>query len=93
MFENPSVYIEKAWTTKRLFDYFEIDTDSEIANTPQLMGGHLLFKNNDHTKSYVELYMDCLEYDQKLITDYYNSKTITKALLKIDMIKHLESFN
>ena len=74
MFENPSVYIEKAWTTKRLFDYFEIDTDSEIANTPQLMGGHLLFKNNDHTKSYMKLYMDCLEYDQKLITDYYNSE-------------------
>ena len=74
MFENPAVYIEKAWTTKRLFDYFDIDTDSEFANTPQLMGGHLLFKNNEHTKNYMKLYMDCLEYDQKLITDYYNSE-------------------
>ena len=74
MFENPSEYIERAWTTKRLFDYFDINTDSEFANTPQLMGGHLLFKNNEHTKNYIKLFMDCLEYDQKLITDYYNSE-------------------
>ena len=74
MFENPSVYIEKHWTTKRLFDYFQVDENSDIRNTPQLIGGHLLFKKNEHTKDYVDLFFKCLDFDEKLITDYYNNE-------------------
>ena len=72
MFENPEIYIEKHWTTKKLFDYFKISPDSKIGNSPQLTGGQLMFKNNEHTKNYVNLFYKCIDSDQKLITDYYN---------------------
>ena len=52
--ENPKQFIEKNWTSKELFEYFNIDKDSEIRKSPQLLGGHLIFQNNRHSSEIFE---------------------------------------
>ena len=36
-------FIEKEWTSRQIFDYFEIN-QIEIGNSVQLEGGHMIFK-------------------------------------------------
>ena len=38
-----SFFIEKQWTTKNIFDYFDVDVNSDIANSPQLEATNLIF--------------------------------------------------
>tara|TARA_B100000242_G_C43050114_1_gene490587 strand:+ start:1017 stop:1832 length:816 start_codon:yes stop_codon:yes gene_type:complete len=71
-FENKKIYIEKHWTTKEILKYFNEDLNSKISNTPQLLGGHLLFKKNDHTKFFFEKFFEVINHDFNLITDFYN---------------------
>lgn len=75
-FENPKNYIEKEWTSKELFKYFNIQLDSKIANSPQLMGGHIIFQKNKHTHEYLESFFEVVDYDENLITDYYSDSSI-----------------
>lgn len=65
-------FIEKEWTSKQIFDYFQINQESEIGNSVQLEGGHMIFKKNDHTIHYLEQFRKIIEHDQLLITDFYN---------------------
>lgn len=74
MFEHPEGHIEKYWTTKRLFQYFNINSGSEIANSNQLIGGHLMFQKNQHTKELLEEFYNVINFDEKLITDFYNQE-------------------
>ena len=39
-----SIHKEKDWTTRELFDYFEIDPFSEIGASTQLEATHMIFK-------------------------------------------------
>ena len=52
---------EKVWTTKEIFEYFEIDVDNDlennIANSGQYLGGVLILKKNEHLKKYMERYI------------------------------------
>jgi hypothetical protein len=75
-FENKKKYIEKYWTIKELFDYFNIAMNSEEAQSTQLMGGHLMFKNNKHTNLFFENFFKTLEYDSLLVTDHYSENQI-----------------
>lgn len=72
-FECESHHVEKEWTSKELFSYFNINVDSEIGNSTQFEGGHLLFKKNIHTQELIRSFYDTVDYDSKLITDYYNT--------------------
>ena len=65
-------YIEKNYTTKEIFDYFNVNPNSNIGNSPQLQAGHMIFKKNNHTSEFFKLYEDCLKFDKYLITDKYN---------------------
>ena len=71
--ECESIHKEKDWTTRELFDYFEIDPFSEIGASTQLEATHMIFKKNDHTLDYFEKYRQVLKEDPYLITDKYNS--------------------
>ncbi|MDA9711930.1 hypothetical protein N9U49_00790 [Acidimicrobiaceae bacterium] len=75
-FESKKNHIEKVWTTKELFQYFKIDLNSDIANSPQLLGGHLLFQKNEHTRYFIKQFFDVLNDDENLITDYYKNGQI-----------------
>ena len=64
---------EKYWTTSQIFKYFNVDdTDTEITNTGQYVGGVLIMKKNDHLREYIRLFEECIETDKYLITDKYN---------------------
>ena len=71
-FESEQKHIEKFWTTKELFNYFNISLNSEISNSVQFEAGHMIFKNNNETKKYFETYKKTLLDDINLITDIYN---------------------
>ena len=73
-YKDGTSHIEKKWTIKEIFNYFNISLDSIIANSPQYVGGILILKKNNHSKLILEEYLKILEYDQLLISDYYNNQ-------------------
>ena len=64
---------DKVWTVKQLFDFLNIDINSKIAGTPQYIGGILIIKKCKQSLKILDEYKKILEYDQKLITDFYNN--------------------
>ena len=61
------------YTTKELFSYFKLNTDSDHAKTTQLQAGHMIFKNDKHSRDLLNNYSALLEQDSNLITDYYST--------------------
>lgn len=72
---------EKFYTKKEIFNYFDINTSSEIANTPQYMGGHLIFKKNEHTLEFINIFKATINENIKLITDFKNKEIQIKEFL------------
>ena len=72
LIECESKHKEVQWTSSKLLEYFNIDKNSDIAQTTQLEATHMIFKNNNHTKNYLNEYVKLLEDDSGLITDKYN---------------------
>ena len=70
-FENKKTYLEKYWTNKEIFNYFNLHPESTQGNSVQLMGGHLIFKKNSHTKNFLNEFFNVVDQDNKLITDFY----------------------
>ena len=66
-------FIEKHWTTKNIFDYFNVDLNSEIANSSQLQATNLIFRKNKHSIELLNEFINLLDEDRYLITDKYNS--------------------
>ena len=81
-------YIEKYWTSKELFNYFNIEIDSDIGNSTQFEAGHMIFKNNTQTKEYLSRFMNVLKADVELITDRYNS---TSQIDGFNFVRHDQS--
>ncbi len=79
-FESKKEHVEKKWTSRELFDYFNIDLNSDTANTTQLLGGHLLFKKNEHTFNFLNEFKKVIKYDNKLITDFYSKNQIDEFI-------------
>ena len=69
-------YLEKYWATKEIFKYFNIDIDSQIANSKQFLAGHIIMKKNDLLLEQLDVFKKLLEYDKYLITDKYDSEQI-----------------
>jgi len=67
-------FIEKNYTYKELFDYFDISQDSQFGNSLQLQAGHMFFKKNRDSKDYFNQYRKILDENIELITDSYNQK-------------------
>ena len=63
---------EKVWTTSQIFRYFNVELDSEHANSGQYLGGILVMKKNDHLLKIIDLLIKALEADPLMYTDYYN---------------------
>ena len=70
--ECEKLHIEKNWTSKELFDYFQIEETSTIRSTTQLQGGHIILKNNSHSDLFINEFKKTLVFDENLITDFYN---------------------
>jgi hypothetical protein len=66
---------EKVWTTRQIFEYFNIDEqNSEIKETGQYLGGVFILQKNKHSMNYLREFIKCIIKDKLLITDYYNNK-------------------
>lgn len=73
-FQLGSNCLEKKWTTKEIFSYFNIDSNSAIANTAQLLGGIRIMKKNSNLIKLIELESKVLHDNPLLFTDHYNKK-------------------
>ncbi len=72
LFECESKHKEIQYTSSNLFDYFNVNIESEIAKSTQLEATHMIFKKNKHTENYFREYKKLLDKDPYLITDKYN---------------------
>lgn len=65
---------ERIWTTKEIFNLFNIPENHEIETSNQLVGGIIIMQKCD---AVINIFKDCLDKirnDHLLITDHYNSK-------------------
>jgi hypothetical protein len=65
--------IEKHWTTKEVFEYFDVQNNKEITDSTQFMGGVLLVKNNETSKKFFREFQNIVDGNNNFITDYYSS--------------------
>jgi hypothetical protein len=63
---------EKIWTTKEIFNYFNIDPNSDIGNSGQFLGGIRIMKKNEHLINLIKLEKKVYSDNYLLVTDHYN---------------------
>ena len=68
MFMLPD-YLEKYWTIKEIFKYFNFEPESKIGNSGQLISGHMLFRKNLITKNYFQEYENFVNQNSELLTN------------------------
>ena len=64
---------EICYTTKEIFNYFNIDLNNNIANNGQYINTCLILKKNKHLMDLIELYFKALYDNPMMFTDYYNN--------------------
>lgn len=69
---NNILLLEKYWTIKEIFQYFNIEEDGEIANTGQIISGLEIIKKNPNSINLINLWCKAVEDNPLLFTDYYN---------------------
>tara|TARA_B100000900_G_C20602448_1_gene726288 strand:- start:3783 stop:4685 length:903 start_codon:yes stop_codon:yes gene_type:complete len=65
------ILIEKNWTTKEVFNVFNVQNNKKITETPQFMGGVFMVKKNKSTIQFFEDFQRIVDNDNKLITNHY----------------------
>jgi len=75
-FETEKQFLEKQYTSKQLFEYFNLNLNSKIANSTQLQAGVLFVKKNEESHDFFNEYRNTLDSDVKLLTDFYNKNQI-----------------
>jgi hypothetical protein len=66
-------HVEKHYTTKEIFEYFNVLEREDITETGQHLGGIRIMKNNQETRSIMQLEYDTYKANKLLVTDHYNS--------------------
>ena len=67
-------YIENQWTTKQLFEYFDIDPYSTFGSSDQFHATHMIFKKNKNLKLILRQFDELINYDPYLISDKYSKE-------------------
>lgn len=65
---------ERSWTTKEIFEYFSVDINSNIATSPSIIATCIIMKKNQHMLTIINKYMDALDEDRNLFTNYYKNQ-------------------
>jgi hypothetical protein len=65
-------HIENVWTTKEIFKYFNVENNSNIVNSGQIVGGIQIIKKNLNSIKLVNLWNQTLYDNPLLFTDHYN---------------------
>ena len=63
---------EKKYTIKEIFNYFNIDINSEYANSGQILDGILIMKKNKNLNIIIDDWYNVMNDEPLLFTDYYN---------------------
>ena len=74
--EGKDEHIEEKYTSNQLLTHFNISKNKTIRKSVQLMGGHLIFKKNTHTRNFIQSFRNVISEDINLITDFYSSNQI-----------------
>ena len=69
---------EREWTTKEIFNYFNIDINSKDAFSGQIHATILIMKKNEKLIELLDKYLKVLKDDIYLVTDKYNTNQINK---------------
>ena len=64
--------IEKRWTIKEIFNYFNVDLSSDIGNSGQYLDGILILKKNKHLINLIDEWIKAVNDHPLMFTDYYN---------------------
>ena len=65
---------EKQYTRKEIFEYFNIEPNSEIGNSAQCLSGVLLMRKNDHLMNIITLWLKAVYDNVIMFTDMNLSK-------------------
>lgn len=63
---------ECSWSIKQIFDYFNVDINSNIATTGQYMATVFVVQKNVHSLRWLDTILKTLAHDMYLFTDKYN---------------------
>lgn len=67
-------HLEKKWTTKEIFKYFNVENNLNIIDTGQYTASILIMKKNRNVMNIFNKCLKLLYNNPLLITDYYNNK-------------------
>lgn len=65
-------HIEKKYTTKEIFNYFNFDINCEYANSGQILDGILIMKKNKNINVIINSWYNVIYDEPLLFTDHYN---------------------
>ncbi len=65
-------FVENQWTTKEIFNYFDINPESSHGKSGQFHATHMIFKKNENSLEILNSFKELLNKDPYLITDIYN---------------------
>lgn len=68
-----TTYNERNWTTKEIFNYFNVDINSNIAIEGQYWVGSLIIQKNNHSILIFDQYLKTLNDNPLLFSDHYNN--------------------
>lgn len=66
-------HIEKKFTIKEIFNYFNVDINGEIANSGQILDGILIMKKNKNLVTINNIWYNVIYDNALLFTDHYNN--------------------
>ena len=64
--------LEKYWTTRQIFEHFNLDLNSNYANSGQIIGGALIMKKTEKLMKIIDECFNVLETNKLLFTDHFN---------------------
>ncbi len=70
--EFQMTHIEKDWTKKEIFKYFNVEHDDDIKDTGQVISGCFIIKKNTNSSKLINLWKQTLNNNSLLFTNYYN---------------------
>jgi hypothetical protein len=65
-------HTERLWTTKEIFNYFNVSLNSDIALSDQYLDTVLIMKNNDHLHKIIDIWLKCVYENPLMFTDAFN---------------------
>ena len=72
---------EKEYSRREVFDYFNINLNSQIGNSPQCLSGVLLMKKNKHLMKIIILWLQAVHKNPLMFTDIYNDNNQDKSFI------------